>query len=76
MALRARDAGGPALVFQLLWYPVAVGDLTAPSFTENADAPLLNPDVIEAFLTWYLPGLDMSDPKSLPTDLAPPTPSR
>ena len=42
MALRARDAGGPPLVFQLLWYPVAVGDLSAPSFTENADAPILN----------------------------------
>ena len=76
MALRARDAGSPSLVFQLLWYPVAVGDLTAPSFTENADAPLLNADVTKAFLTWYLPGVDMSDSKSLPTDLAPRTPSR
>ena len=71
MALRARDAGGPALAFQLLWYPVAVGDLEAPSFTENADAPLLNREVIGAFLTWYVPGLDMSDHASLPTDLAP-----
>jgi acetyl esterase len=71
MALRARDAGGPPLVFQLLWYPVAVGDLSAPSFIENADAPLLNADVMKAFLTWYLPGLDMSDPKALPTDVAP-----
>jgi acetyl esterase/lipase len=71
MALRARDAGGPPLVFQLLWYPMAVGDLSAPSFTENADAPILNADVTTAFLTWYLPGQDMSDPKALPTDLAP-----
>lgn len=71
MALKARDAGGPPLVFQLLWYPVAVGDLSAPSFTENADAPLLNGDVIAAFMTWYLPGVDMSDPRALPTDLAP-----
>jgi acetyl esterase len=71
MALRARDAGGPPLVFQLLWYPVAVGDLSAPSFAENADAPLLNGDVIAAFLAWYVPGLDFSDPKTLPTDLAP-----
>jgi acetyl esterase len=71
MALRARDAGAPPLVFQLLWYPVAVGDLSLPSFTENADAPLLNSDVTSAFLTWYLPGVDMSDPKALPTDLAP-----
>jgi len=71
MALRARDAGGPPLVFQLLWYPVAVGDLSAPSFVENADAPILNADVVTAFLTWYLPGLDMSDATALPTDLAP-----
>lgn len=71
MALRARDAGGPALVFQLLWYPVAVGDMTAPSFIENADAYILNQDVTAAFLTWYLPGVDLSDPASLPTDVAP-----
>ncbi|WNG84433.1 alpha/beta hydrolase [Mycobacterium sp. ITM-2016-00316] len=71
MALRARDAGGPPLVFQLLWYPVAVGDLTAPSFIENADAYILNQDVMNAFLTWYLPGVDLDDPASLPTDVAP-----
>ncbi|MGB5110538.1 MAG: alpha/beta hydrolase [Mycobacterium sp.] len=71
MALRARDAGGPPLVFQLLWYPVAVGDITAPSFIENADAYILNQDVTNAFLTWYLPGVDLSDPAALPTDVAP-----
>jgi acetyl esterase/lipase len=71
MALRARDAGGPPLVFQLLWYPSVVGDQSLPSFTENADAPILSPDVVAAFLTWYLPGVDMSDPTALPTDLAP-----
>ncbi|MGK2854378.1 MAG: alpha/beta hydrolase [Microbacteriaceae bacterium] len=71
MALRARDAGGPALAFQLLWYPVAVGDITAPSFIENADAYILNTDVINAFLTWYLPGVDLANPAALPTDVAP-----
>jgi acetyl esterase/lipase len=71
MALRARDAGGPPLVFQLLWYPVAVGDLSAPSFNENADAPILTANVTTAFLTWYLPGVDMTNPKALPTDVAP-----
>ncbi|KRD20328.1 lipase [Mycobacterium sp. Root265] len=71
MALRARDAGGPPLVFQLLWYPVAVGDIKAPSFIENADAYILNRDVTNAFLTWYLPGVDLDDPGSLPTDVAP-----
>jgi len=70
-ALRARDAGGPPPVFQLLWYPPTVGDQSLPSFTENADAPMLNRDVTDAFLTWYLPDVDMSDPKALSTDLAP-----
>ncbi|MEH3128343.1 MAG: alpha/beta hydrolase [Mycolicibacterium neoaurum] len=71
MALRARDAGGPPLVFQLLWYPVVVGDRSAPSFIENADAYILNRDVTNAFLTWYLPGVDLDDPAGLPTDVAP-----
>jgi acetyl esterase/lipase len=71
MALRAREAGGPPLVFQLLWYPSVFGDLTLPSFAENADAPILTHDVITAFMTWYVPELDLGDPKTLPTDLAP-----
>jgi acetyl esterase/lipase len=71
MTLRARDAGGPPLVFQLLWYPFVVGDTSAPSFTENADAPVLNPDVMAAFLTWYVPDLDITSPRTLPTDFAP-----
>jgi acetyl esterase len=71
MALRARDAGGPPLVFQLLWYPSAVGDQSVPSFTENVDAPVLTRDVIDAFMTWYLPGVDAGDPTSLPFDVAP-----
>ena len=51
--------------------PSTFGDTSAPSFTENADAPLLNSEVTSAFLTWYVPDLDFSDPASLPTDLAP-----
>ncbi|WP_428340187.1 alpha/beta hydrolase [Mycobacterium sp.] len=71
VAQRARDEGGPALAFQLLWYPSITADLSLPSFTENADAPILNRDVIDAFLTWYAPGVDISDPKTLPAALAP-----
>src|SRR3984893_5833796 len=44
-ALRARDEGGPRLAFQLLWYPSITADLSLPSFTENADAPILDRDV-------------------------------
>jgi acetyl esterase/lipase len=71
MALLARDNGGPPLVFQLLWYPSITADLSLPSFTENADAPMLNRDVIEAFVAWYVPGVDISDPKALPATLSP-----
>ena len=42
-----------------------------PSFTENANDPMLTDDVSAAFLTWYVPDMDFSDPKALPTDLAP-----
>jgi acetyl esterase len=71
IAQRARDEGGPALAFQLLWYPTISADLSMPSFTENADAPILDRDVIDAFLSWYIPGVDISDPKALPAALAP-----
>ena len=71
-ALLARDNGGPALKFQLLWYPVATADLSLPSHTENAVAPVLDREVIEAFLAWYLPGVDVADdPTTLPVTLAP-----
>ncbi|AKN17363.1 alpha/beta hydrolase [Mycobacterium haemophilum] len=66
-----RDSGGPNVVFQLLWYPSTTADLSLPSFTQNADAPILDRNVIEAFLTWYIPGLDISDHTTLPATLAP-----
>jgi acetyl esterase/lipase len=71
MAQLARDNGGPALAFQLLWYPTTAADLSLPSFTENADAPILDRDVIDAFLLWYIPLADISDPTTLPVTLAP-----
>lgn len=74
MAHLARDnagQGGPSLVFQLLWYPSCIGDLSLPSFTEHASAYILDLEVIEAFLGWYIPGLDISDFETLPTILAP-----
>ena len=70
-ALLARDNGGPALRFQLLWYPTVTADLSLPSHVENATAPILDHEVIDAFLSWYLPDLDISDPTVLPTTLAP-----
>src|SRR3984893_7336870 len=77
MAQLARDSAdsadgvGVKLAFQLLWYPTNAADLSLPSFTENADGPILDHDVIDAFLGWYIPGVDISDPTSLPLTLAP-----
>jgi acetyl esterase len=71
VAQLARNNGGPKLAFQLLWYPTTVADLSLPSFTENADGPILDRNVIDAFLTWYVPGVDISDPTALPVTLAP-----
>lgn len=72
MAQLARDNGGPPLVFQLLWYPSTTGDTTLPSMIENADGPILDRDVVAAFLQWYLPPeIDMSEPAKLPPNLAP-----
>jgi acetyl esterase/lipase len=71
MAHLARDNEGPTLTFQLLWYPTTAANLSLPSFTENADAPILNRDVIDAFLTWYVPNVDINDPAALPVTMAP-----
>jgi acetyl esterase len=71
IAQRARDnadQGGPKLLFQLLWYPSTLWDPSLPSFTENADAAILNRDAIAAFSRWYAGDVDLSDP---PTGMAP-----
>jgi acetyl esterase len=68
VAQLARDAGGPPIVFQLLWYPATTWDFTLPSFTENAAAPILDRDAIEVFSRWYAGHVDPND--LLPT-LAP-----
>ncbi|MGV0742578.1 alpha/beta hydrolase [Mycolicibacterium sp. XJ870] len=61
-ALLARDAGGPALRFQLLWYPATTWDTTLPSFIENAEAPILALDAVKGFSRWYAGHVDLSDP--------------
>jgi acetyl esterase/lipase len=68
MAQRARDAGGPPIAFQLLWYPSTSWDTTLPSFTENATAPILDAEAIAAFSRWYAGELDPANP---PPGMAP-----
>jgi acetyl esterase len=72
MTQLARDNGGPPLVFQLLWYPSTTADMTLPSMIENPDGPILDQDVVAAFMQWYLPPeIDVSEPEKLPPTLAP-----
>ena len=60
VAQLARDAGGPSIAFQLLWYPATTWDTSLPSFTENAEAPILDRDAIGDFSRWYAGHVDMS----------------
>ncbi len=61
LAQMARDAGGPAVRFQLLWYPATVMDPALPSMTENADAPILGLADMRVFQQCYTGGHDWSD---------------
>lgn len=65
---RVRSGSGPAVVFQLLWYPSTMWDTSLPSFADNTDAPVLDHAAIAAFTVWYAGHLDPSEP---PADLAP-----
>ncbi|GFG69271.1 alpha/beta hydrolase [Mycolicibacter senuensis] len=64
----ARDADGPQIAFQLLWYPATTYDTSLPSFTENASAPIIDRDALAAVTLAYAAGVDLSDP---PPMLAP-----
>ena len=68
VAQLARDNGGPAVAFQLLWYPSTMWDTSLPSFAENAEAPVLDNAAIKAFTRWYAGEVDLTDP---PPGLAP-----
>ena len=71
MTQLARDNGGPALVYQLLWYPPTTADLTAASALENSDIPILNIGYLEAAYSLYAPDVDISEPATAPATLAP-----
>jgi acetyl esterase/lipase len=68
VAQLARDEGGPPIRFQLLWYPGTTWDTSLPSFTENAEAPLLGKKAVKEMSRWYAGDLDLSD---MPAKLAP-----
>lgn len=61
----ARDAGGPAIAFQLLWYPATTYDGSLPSFTENAHAPIIDSEAIAALTLAYAGHLDLTNPPAM-----------
>ncbi|MEO6792827.1 MAG: alpha/beta hydrolase [Mycobacterium sp.] len=68
LARDSADQGGPTICFQLLWYPATTYDITMPSFTENAHAPIIDREAIAALTLAYAAGVDLSNP---PATLAP-----
>ena len=54
VALMARDRGGPALVHQLMIYPVTDDRLETPSFAENGKGYMLTRDAMAWFWGHYL----------------------
>jgi len=55
VALAARDAGGPGLVFQLLIYPATDQRYSFPSIDRNGEGYLLTKQSMEYFRGHYLP---------------------
>jgi acetyl esterase/lipase len=68
VAQLARDAGGPPVAFQLLWYPATTLDGSLPSVAENAQAPVLSAADMATFQRLYLGD---RDPADRPATLAP-----
>jgi acetyl esterase len=54
VAIKARDAGGPALAHQLLVYPVTNHSYDTPSYSENAEGYLLTREAMRWFWNHYL----------------------
>lgn len=54
VAIKARDAGGPALAYQLLIYPATNYDLDTPSALANAEGYLLQRESMRWFWEHYL----------------------
>ncbi|MDY7103287.1 MAG: alpha/beta hydrolase [Actinomycetota bacterium] len=67
VTLRARDAGGPAISYQALIYPVTDHDLGTESYSVNGDDYFLTRDMMGWFWDHYLGGGgDGSDPLASP----------
>jgi acetyl esterase len=65
-ARRLRDAGGPALRFQLLVYPVTDAALNYPSYRENTVGFGLSAESMKRYWELYLDGADGFQPDASP----------
>ena len=68
VAMLARDAGGPPVRFQMLWYPVTEWGRDLPSVAENSEAPVLTVADMDRFREYYL---GEQDPSTLGIKLSP-----
>jgi acetyl esterase len=67
VARLARDRGGPALMYQLLVYPVTDLRMSSASYVENADGPLLTKAAMAWFIDQYAHSdADRTDPLASP----------
>lgn len=67
VSLMARERGGPALVFQLLVYPVMACDFATESYRRNAEGYLLTRDSMKWYWDHYLRNpADASNPCAAP----------
>lgn len=55
LAILARDAHGPAIAGQLLFYPVTDADFDTPSYQDNAEGYFLTRPMMRWFWDQYLP---------------------
>jgi acetyl esterase len=62
VTLRARDAGGPTLAFQLLVYPAVDAEMSYPSIQENGTGYFLSAENTDWFWDHYTAGHDRRDP--------------
>jgi len=66
VSLRARDAGGPSIAFQLMIYPVTDMTGSMPSCEENGEGYLLTTESMEWFGQLYLGDRDRRQPDASP----------
>jgi acetyl esterase len=66
VSLKARDAGGPPISFQLLIYPATDLTRSSASHVENGEGYLLTTDSMDWFLGHYVPEADRKSPDASP----------